>query len=120
MKALVGAFNQPGEGPSRSLLRDYESSDGPFSSCGVYHPHPGARRGLFHYYRIPLEVYIINVQSYTLLQQTSAFLTKGQKDFRGYLDTPKTYKLCLTMLSVEDCTMYSKKSTFSLQKNISL
>ena len=108
-----------GEDSSRGLLRDYESSDRPFSSCGVYHPHPGARRGLFHYYRIPLEVYIINVQSYTLLQQTSAFLTKGQKDFRGYLDTPKTYKLCLTMLSDlidEDCTMYSKKAPSPCRK----
>ena len=27
MKAVVAAFNQPGEGPSRGLLRDYEPSD---------------------------------------------------------------------------------------------
>ena len=54
-------------------------------AAGLYHPHPGARRGLFHYYRIPLEVYIINVQSYTLLHQTTATLTKGQKDFGGYI-----------------------------------
>ena len=31
VKAL-GAFNQPGEGSSRGLLRDYEPSDGTFSS----------------------------------------------------------------------------------------
>ena len=31
MKAVVAAF-QPGEGPSRGLLRDYEPSDGTFSS----------------------------------------------------------------------------------------
>ena len=33
MKALVDAFNQEkAEGPSRGLLRDYEPSDGTFSS----------------------------------------------------------------------------------------
>ena len=33
MKAVVrSSLFQPGEGPSRGLLRDYEPSDGPFSS----------------------------------------------------------------------------------------
>ena len=28
--------SQPGEGPSRGLLRDYESSNGPLSSSNIY------------------------------------------------------------------------------------
>ena len=33
MKAVVAAFNvQPGEGPSRGLLHDYEHSDGTFQA----------------------------------------------------------------------------------------
>ena len=35
MKAVVSAFNQE-KGPSRGLLRDYEPSDGTFSSTIVY------------------------------------------------------------------------------------
>ena len=37
VKAVVAAFNQEtGEGPSRGLLRDYEPSDGTFSSTSDY------------------------------------------------------------------------------------
>ena len=32
MKAVCSSRFQPGEGPSRGLLRDYEPSDGTFSS----------------------------------------------------------------------------------------
>ena len=38
---------QPGEGPSRGLLRDYEPSDGTFSSTNshLHHRHPAGRKG---------------------------------------------------------------------------
>ena len=38
MKAVVAAFNQEKEGPSRGLLRDYEPSDGTFSSTNSHTP----------------------------------------------------------------------------------
>ena len=39
MKAVVSSrFQPPGEGPSRDLLRDYEPSDGPFSSTSHQPP----------------------------------------------------------------------------------
>ena len=34
-EAPTRAFFQPGEGPSRGLLRDYEPSDGPFWSTSA-------------------------------------------------------------------------------------
>ena len=42
MKKFSSRF-QPGEGPSRGLLRDYEPSDGTFSSTtGHWSPHSAA------------------------------------------------------------------------------
>ena len=46
MKAVIGSSRfQPGEGPSRGLLRDYEPSDGPFLSTNVTHDQPSASAG---------------------------------------------------------------------------